>query len=824
MSYLVRSLGIGSFVLFSTGATHAAQWQPGPALPVSQPRLFAVGVNQNGTLLAIGGSPFSSGGAQDAPVHYLPLGATNWLAGTSVEGPIVRQGAGTDPAGRIVVFGGVDGADPEGDAGQVYVYDIVEGQWTGLADRTPAAPDDYFACATDAQHRIYSIGGGPGSSATVANPNSSHVERYIAGSDSWQTVAPMPHPLADGAACYDGNGRILVFGGFDAAASARLTDVLSYDVAADSWSTTAVPDMPIALTGHRAVLGADQRIYIIGGVSGPVGSAVSEARVWALNLQTNSWSSAPAMAVPRSHFAALLGDDDTIYAVGGLNDAGGTYGVETLYTPPCPVFIAQPASRTAWIGHYVSLNASAVGGGTISYQWRLNGIDLADGAQSYGTVSGSQTQSLAIASPTADATGNYTLIAVNDCGETVSALAVVTMQAPAALPPAWQVVALHPAGAINSYATGVSETDEAGYADMPDATYGQLTHPFVWNGSAAGAVDRTPSGSVGGSIAATAGNVQVGWWWWPYQCYVGGQWYTCYSRQACMWVNGVYTNLQYSGYEYSAAADTDGVQIVGSITTDDASGNVYTRAVYKSTLGTYWQVLHPAGASNSGASALDGNNQYGWIHTPFPGPVQHAAMWSGGAATFVDLQPPGVSRSSISGAGDGQQVGIAYFGNSAHAGLWSDSIASYVDLNPAGASGSSATDCAGGLQVGSAFNHAAIWSGAAGTYYDLHAHSLPAGYSSSTANDIYIGEGGAIRIVGSAYHSATQRTEAILWIAGTRAADLDHDGAVTVFDLFLLLGAWGNCPDPCPPSCAADLNDDCAVNVFDLFTLLGDWG
>lgn len=800
-----------------------ADWQPGPALPVSQPRLFAVGVNQNGTLLAIGGSPFS-GGAQDATVHYLLPGGANWLTATPVEGPIVRQGAGIDPAGRIIVFGGVDGTDPEGDAGQVYVYDIVEGQWTGLADRSASAPDDYFAWSTDAQHRIYSIGGGPGATATAGNPNSSQVERYIASTDTWQTIASMPHPMADGAAAYDGDGHILVFGGFDATASMRMTEVMRYDIAANVWSAFAVPDMPVGLTGHRAVLGADNRIYIMGGVSGPVGAGVTESRVWALNLETNSWSESSQMAEARSHFAAAIGDDDIIYAIGGVNDTGGTFGVETLYTPPCPVFISQPSSRTAWIGHYVSLSAAVEGGGVILCQWRLNGVDLSDGPQPYGIVTGAHTPSLAISNPTSNAAGNYTLVASNDCGETVSDIAVVTMQSPAALPSTWQVVVLHPAGAISSNATGVSETNEAGYSNMPDATYGQLSHPFVWSGSAASGEDRTPPGSVGGSIASTSGNVQVGWWWWPYQCYVGGHWQTCYSRQACMWVNGVYTNLQYSGYEYSAAADTDGSQIVGSITTDDASGNVYTRAVYKSSLGTFWQVLHPAGTSNSGASALDGNNQYGWIHTPFPGPVQHAAMWSGSAATFVDLQPPGVSRSSISGAGDGQQVGVAYYGDSAHPGLWSDSVDSYVDLNPGGASGSSVNGCAGGLQVGGAFGHAAIWSGTAGSYYDLHTHSMPAEYASSTANDIYVNADGTIRIVGSAYNSTAQRTEAILWIGGHRAADLNNDGVVNVSDLFMLLASWGNCAQPCPPNCAGDLNGDCTINVTDLFALLADWG
>ena len=60
--------------------------------------------------------------------------------------------------------------------------------------------------------------------------------------------------------------------------------------------------------------------------------------------------------------------------------------------------------------------------------------------------------------------------------------------------------------------------------------------------------------------------------------------------------------------------------------------------------------------------------------------------------------------------------------------------------------------------------------------------------------------------------------------------DLDGSGVVDVFDLFMMLDAWGDCPKPCPPSCPADLTNsdgtgtDCIVDVFDLFVLLANWG
>ena len=59
--------------------------------------------------------------------------------------------------------------------------------------------------------------------------------------------------------------------------------------------------------------------------------------------------------------------------------------------------------------------------------------------------------------------------------------------------------------------------------------------------------------------------------------------------------------------------------------------------------------------------------------------------------------------------------------------------------------------------------------------------------------------------------------------------DFDNSGAVGAFDLAILLGAWGLCPEPCTPgepaaTCATDLSGDCVTGAFDLALLLGSWG
>jgi hypothetical protein len=52
--------------------------------------------------------------------------------------------------------------------------------------------------------------------------------------------------------------------------------------------------------------------------------------------------------------------------------------------------------------------------------------------------------------------------------------------------------------------------------------------------------------------------------------------------------------------------------------------------------------------------------------------------------------------------------------------------------------------------------------------------------------------------------------------------DIDGNGVVDVNDFLLMLGAWGDCPDPCPP-CPADVDGNCSVDVNDFLILLANW-
>ena len=141
----------------------------------------------------------------------------------------------------------------------------------------------------------------------------------------------------------------------------------------------------------------------------------------------------------------------------------------------------------------------------------------------------------------------------------------------------------------------------------------------------------------------------------------------------------------------------------------------------------------------------------------------HASLWTGTAASWVDLHPTGTTSSMARGVRDGQQVGRASVDAAARASLWTGSAASWVDLTPAGADGPSYTwGVYGGQQVGGTDAHASLWSGSAASWVDLHAF-LPSDFTMSFARGIW-GDGVFTYVAGLGYNATTGRQEALMWV------------------------------------------------------------
>src|SRR5437867_4240371 len=86
------------------------------------------------------------------------------------------------------------------------------------------------------------------------------------------------------------------------------------------------------------------------------------------------------------------------------------------------------------------------------------------------------------------------------------------------------------------------------------------------------------------------------------------------------------------------------------------------------------------------------------------GLINHALLWSGTAASVVDLNPTGTIGSIAYGVDGSHQVGVKLTDgvHPDHALLWSGTAASVVELNPTGYGTSIAWGVSGSSQAGQA--------------------------------------------------------------------------------------------------------------------------
>ncbi len=800
-------------------SAHAQQWQPAPdVISDSGARSYAAAIVDGQTLYSIGGRPFVGAG-DSTTVFSFQEGNGAWTQLAAMEGQIIAQGAGIDALGRILVFAGEDAVG--GDTGNNRVYDPIEG-FTGdrLPDRPGDPPFQGFAFCTDAQGRLYSLGGGAGEDFGTPGPASDLAARYDALSDSWSALAPLPLPVAWACAVDDGLGHVLVIGGVNADASARTAEVQRFDLATGQWSTTAAPDLPIALSDAAAARGADGRVYVVGGRTGPMGLGATIRTVHVLDPQSNTWTRGPDLSTPRRNLGAAVlpaNDGGYLYAIGGENESGGTVTCEKLFTSACPTVLDGFDEALAWHGAPGSIAVDAIGGGTLSYQWYRDGVALADGTKpSGGVYDGATTPELLLDPALIDDAGLYECVVSNDCGDTPETGAL-RVRLPASIPHdggRWTVQEIHPQGATSSRITGIDGDSAVGSANFIQDWNGgplDIARPYAWMGDAWIAVDLTPADSVGGAALGVAGDRAVGWFWHVYDCFPG----QCAWQSAGFWdlPSGAFTERHASGAEYSRIADISGDRMVGSATFEYSQGNYETFATIHEPP-NYW----PRRVADVTFSSVDGDAIFGGV---FAG-GSHARRWDAASLRVLDMEPQGVSASFVQGAGDGQAVGSVQT-ESTRAAFWTGGRASFADLTPPTQRSSRLRDSDGGLQVGSTSpngadgqGHAAIWGGTSDSWFDLHT-LVSNEFTSSEAFDVDVRVDGTIVVVGTGYRASADRQEALLWIAQPQTgcpADLDADGDADADDVFAYLDLFAaNNP-------AADLDADGDTDADDFFAYL----
>jgi hypothetical protein len=263
---------------------------------------------------------------------------------------------------------------------------------------------------------------------------------------------------------------------------------------------------------------------------------------------------------------------------------------------------------------------------------------------------------------------------------------------------AW--TSLMPPGGIVGQVLGGTEEVQVGAVN---------SHATLWRGMIASAVDLHPVGNFGSFALASDGTFQVG--------YTRP---TAPSRHAMLW-------------QGTAASAVD---------------------------------LNPATGGESTAYGVADGMQ-GGSYTPLGG-FARAVLWSGTAASMQSVHPAsGYVESAIQGMVTGQQVGYARVSEAPlidHGAIWSGTAQSFIDLNPAGVTSSTLLATCGTAQVGSADGNAGIWFGSAESFLSLAQFLPPGQYINSAATCIIERDG--LLYVGGYAQSPTGgvHSEAFVWI------------------------------------------------------------
>ncbi|MEQ1935543.1 MAG: hypothetical protein ABL962_16920, partial [Fimbriimonadaceae bacterium] len=181
--------------------------------------------------------------------------------------------------------------------------------------------------------------------------------------------------------------------------------------------------------------------------------------------------------------------------------------------------------------------------------------------------------------------------------------------------------------------------------------------------------------------------------------------------------------------------------------------------------------LHPANAVESGLTSVAGGRQVGYS---LIGEAYRASLWTGTAASWVDLTPSWASQSVGRAASLSQQVGESYGSSGPRATLWNGSASAWIDLNPLGSYGSECHGADEGSQVGWASflnapnQHAAVWSGTTESCVDLN----PLLASSSGAFGVGDGQQVGWATVGAQSRASLWRGTSSSWV------DLSPVGAI----------------------------------------------
>jgi len=218
-----------------------------------------------------------------------------------------------------------------------------------------SVPRSYLGYAPDRSGNAYAIGGLDDSGNPLAS-----AEVYSQDSGTWAAIASLPTALYDFPAVFNGSNYIYTFGGFtDTTSGTATTTVFRYSISANTW--TALAPMPVPVAGSAAALGADGKIYVVGGTSG--GVTINLVQVY--DPVANSWTISTPL--PEGLSASVMGVDSLgrLIVMGGMdtngNNVGDVWRSQQLGTTDSPPVLTQVPGTNAVYGTSYTSTIAATG-------------------------------------------------------------------------------------------------------------------------------------------------------------------------------------------------------------------------------------------------------------------------------------------------------------------------------------------------------------------------------------------------------------------------------------------------------------------------------
>lgn len=295
---------IGGSLATPSASASVGTWSSVASLNYSRPVLGdAAALGPDGRIYVAGGNS-NDATAADTTEAYAPS-TGQWTVLPTM--PTSQSAAAVAAAGgKVFVIGGYD-PTAGFETGNVEAYDPTTNSWATEANLPTAR--DFMAAVTASDGRIYAIGGHENYGTYFAT-----VEVYDPGTNSWSTGTSLPQPRSAPAAVALGNS-VYLFGGFNLT-DGDLASSLRYDLSDQTWHSIAA--MPDALSGASAAVGADGRVYVVGGNAN--GTAVDTVQIY--DPVTDSWTLGPPLEIARLWNGAASDEAGNVYAIAGESSGG----------------------------------------------------------------------------------------------------------------------------------------------------------------------------------------------------------------------------------------------------------------------------------------------------------------------------------------------------------------------------------------------------------------------------------------------------------------------------------------------------------------------